>query len=53
MRRYERTAGAPSGEKYRKSLSPAESRRNFTRHAKKVHYKNVPTRAPMRGGIRL
>lgn len=37
----------------RRSMSRAHSRRNFTKHAQKVHKKNVPKRKPMRGGIRL
>nr|AVQ10248.1 hypothetical protein [Gokushovirinae environmental samples] len=37
----------------RQSMSRGHSRRTFTKHASKVHRKNVPKRKPMRGGIRL
>lgn len=37
----------------RQAMSRGHSRRNFTKHARKVHKKNVPRRRPMRGGIRL
>lgn len=34
-------------------MSGSQSRRHFTKHASKTHRRNVPTRLPMRGGIRL
>ncbi|AKI26922.1 hypothetical protein [Gokushovirinae Fen672_31] len=34
-------------------MSKKASRKSFTKGAVKVHKKNVPTRVPMRGGIRL
>ncbi len=37
----------------RHKMSRKGSKRNFTKHAVKVHRKNVPQRMPMRGGIRL
>ncbi|UDN67483.1 hypothetical protein [robinz microvirus RP_30] len=37
----------------RHKMSSGYSKRNFTHHATRVHKKNVPTRLPMRGGIRL
>jgi hypothetical protein len=37
----------------RHKMSSGKSKRLFTRTAKGTHKKNVPTRAPMRGGIRL
>lgn len=37
----------------RHKMSRAGSRRHFSHHAKLTHKKNVPTRLPMRGGIRL
>lgn len=37
----------------RHKMSRGGSRRQFTKHAVKVHRKNVPSRLPMRGGIRL
>lgn len=37
----------------RHKMSKHHSRHSFTKHASKTHYKNVPTRMPMRGGIRL
>lgn len=37
----------------RQAMSKGHSKRNFTKHAQKVHKKNVPKRKPMRGGIRL
>lgn len=36
----------------RHKMGNAQSQRHFTRHAQRVHPKNVP-RLPMRGGIRL
>lgn len=38
---------------YRKSMSPDESKRHFTKHATGVHKYNLPNRLPMRGGIRM
>lgn len=35
----------------RQHIPAKKSKRNFTKHAKKVHPKNLPR--PMRGGIRL
>lgn len=37
----------------RHKMSRRGSRRHFTKHANYTHRKNVPTRKPMRGGIRL
>lgn len=37
----------------RKKMSRGASRRVFTKGAMRVHRKNVPKSAPMRGGIRL
>ncbi|WNK13773.1 MAG: hypothetical protein [Microvirus sp.] len=37
---------------FRKKMSPAGSRRDFTNNAVRHHKKNTP-RNPMRGGIRL
>nr|AVQ10206.1 hypothetical protein [Gokushovirinae environmental samples] len=37
----------------RRPMSRKGSKRHFTKHAVKTHKKNVPSRAPMRGGIRL
>lgn len=37
----------------RQAMSRSSSKRNFTKHAQKVHKRNVPKRKPMRGGIRL
>nr|AVQ10257.1 hypothetical protein [Gokushovirinae environmental samples] len=37
----------------RSRISRGKSRRSFTKHASKVHKRNVPKRTPMRGGIRL
>lgn len=37
----------------RRKMSRRGSKRHFTKHALKVHRKNVPQRVPMRGGIRL
>lgn len=34
-------------------IAPRKSKRMFTKHASKVHKRNVPKRIPMRGGIRL
>lgn len=34
-------------------IGKRRSKRMFTKHASKVHRKNVPKRIPMRGGIRL
>lgn len=37
----------------RRALSKKRSKKMFTKHAKKVHRKNAPGHASMRGGIRL
>lgn len=37
----------------RHKMSMRGSKRHFSRHAAYTHKKNVPTRLPMRGGIRL
>lgn len=37
---------------HRKSANKRSDKRGFTKHARKVHVKNVP-RVAMRGGIRL
>lgn len=37
----------------RRSMSRSGSKHHFTKHAVKTHRKNVPSRVPMRGGIRL
>jgi len=37
----------------RHKMSAAHSKSNFSRHAKMTHKKNMPSRIPMRGGIRL
>lgn len=42
--------------KRRGKISSGKSKRVFTKHANKTHYKNVspgPRKMPMRGGIRL
>jgi hypothetical protein len=47
---------APSGDAgvRRHSMSPAQSKAHFAKHAVKTHFRNLtPTRLPMRGGIRL
>jgi len=38
---------------FRKKMGEKKSKRLFTRTAKKVHPKNAPASAVMRGGIRL
>lgn len=37
----------------RRSMSRAGSKKHFTKHGVKTHAKNLPSRLPMRGGIRL
>lgn len=37
----------------RHSMSKGSSKRLFSRSASKTHKKNMPTRVPMRGGIRM
>lgn len=37
----------------RHKMGQAKSKRQFKRHADLTHRKNLPKRAPMRGGIRL
>jgi hypothetical protein len=37
----------------RHKMSKSGSRHHFTKHASYTHKKNVPSRLPMRGGIRL
>jgi hypothetical protein len=37
----------------RHRMSRKQSRKNFSRGAKRVHKKNYSSGAPMRGGIRL
>jgi hypothetical protein len=37
----------------RKNIDQRKSERSFTKHAMRVHPKNMPARLPMRGGIRL
>jgi len=37
----------------RHKMSVKSSRHHFTKHASRTHKKNVPSRLPMRGGIRL
>lgn len=37
----------------RHKMSRGGSKHHFTKHAVKVHKKNVPSRIPMRGGIRM
>nr|QJB19252.1 MAG: hypothetical protein [Microvirus sp.] len=37
----------------RHKMSKHASRRSFTKGASHTHKKNMPTRLPMRGGIRL
>ncbi|WNK12944.1 MAG: hypothetical protein [Microvirus sp.] len=37
----------------RHKMSRSHSKRNFSHHASMTHKKNLPTRLPMRGGIRL
>lgn len=39
--------------KFRSKMSKGHSRGSFSRHADLTHKKNMPRRAPMRGGIRL
>lgn len=42
--------------KKRSHIPARRSKRSFTKHASKTHYKNVapgPKKMPMRGGIRL
>lgn len=34
-------------------MSSRGSKRSFSKHADLTHRKNMPSRAPMRGGIRL
>jgi hypothetical protein len=34
-------------------MSKSHSKHNFSKHASYTHKKNVPSRLPMRGGIRL
>jgi hypothetical protein len=41
--------GAP----YRAAMGKQASKDSFTKHASKTHALNMPTRIPMRGGIRL
>lgn len=44
--------GMKSGYK-RHEISPQKSQSEFTRNASKTHWRNMPNRLPMRGGIRL
>lgn len=37
----------------RGKIGKSHSKHMFTKHASKVHVRNVPKRLPMRGGIRL
>lgn len=37
----------------RSKIAPRKSKHMFTKHASKVHKRNIPKRVPMRGGIRL
>lgn len=37
----------------RHKMSRGHSKHNFSKHASYTHKKNMPRRAPMRGGIRL
>lgn len=37
----------------RHKMSRRHSKHHFTKHASYTHKKNVPSRLPMRGGIRL
>lgn len=37
----------------RHSMTPAQSKRHFAKHAMKTHKANLPSRLPMRGGIRF
>lgn len=37
----------------RHKMSSGKSKRLFSRTASKTHKRNMPTRIPMRGGIRL
>lgn len=37
----------------RHKMSAKHSKHNFSHHASYTHKKNMPTRIPMRGGIRL
>lgn len=37
----------------RHKMSKGKSKRNFSKTASYTHKKNMPTRIPMRGGIRL
>lgn len=37
----------------RHKMGRRASRKNFTKHGSYTHKRNVPTRMPMRGGIRL
>lgn len=37
----------------RHAIPQGRSEKSFSRNASKTHYKNLPTRCPMRGGIRL
>jgi hypothetical protein len=48
-------SGGPKdgGAPYRGSMSPAQSKAHFTKHAKTTHELNLPDRLPMRGGIRM
>lgn len=36
-----------------REVDRAQSRSNFSKHALKVHARNLPNRLPMRGGIRM
>ena len=38
---------------HRHKIGSGHSKHHFSKHASKTHKKNVPTRLPMRGGIRL
>lgn len=37
----------------RHKMGSAQSKHHFTKHGSYTHKKNVPSRIPMRGGIRL
>lgn len=37
----------------RHKMHHSASKHHFTKHALRTHKKNVPSRVPMRGGIRL
>lgn len=37
----------------RHAMSKHGSRIHFTKHAVRTHKRNIPSRVPMRGGIRL